>query len=174
MSGNGTNFGIFRNGSGRCLTTYERGHGDNRTCQPITDESSPASVTRIEYDVTQNVYAYGLNDITIYLAFTVLFLHVATVAVHMLIILLGNRRNSQAWSSLGGLFNLALQSPPADRLANTGVGTEASKTWRLRASVEELPGENQVGLSIRDGVAPDADGDKQTPRSLPRADWKYS
>ena len=166
--------GIFRHGPGACLAPYAEVTARNQTCQPVADGARPDNATRVAYDVAQNVYAYGLNDVTIDLAFAVLFLHAATVAAHMLIVLCGKRWNSRAWSSLGELLNLALHSPPAPLLAHTGAGTKASATWRLRAAVEELPGENRVALTIREEAAGGVDGDKATPRSLPRADWKYS
>ncbi len=126
-----------------------------------------ANYTHITFDATQNVYGYGFKNATVYIAFAVLFLHVATVLAHLLIVLLGRRWSSSAWRTLGELLVLALQSPSAAAPQN------AAATWRLWASVEVLPDNKGVGLVLREGAAEGAVEMAVPSGTMPLTDWTY-
>lgn len=137
--------------------------------------STPSQIlstsTRLDFVVDQRLYGYGFRGVTITLAFVVLFLYVATVLTHVLVLIIGPSWQSNAWNSLGELFILALRSPvPVAALENTGGGVTASTTWRLRASIRELH-ENRVGfvLESKGETAPEHGS-----KSHVRPDWKYS
>ncbi len=70
----------------------------------VDDATQLSNLTRVFIDISHDVYAYEFQGTTIYLAFAVLLLHVATVTVHLCIILFGERWSSSAWSSLGELW----------------------------------------------------------------------
>ena len=141
----------------------------------LTSDTQLENFTRVTYEVTHNVYAYGFRSVTTYLAFTVLLLYVMTVAVHMSIIFLGERWSSKAWSGLGELLVLAFKSPsPSEDLKNTGGGVECAKTWRLRTTVEEVSQDNAVGLVVRDEESLRETWDVKLRSRALRSDSKYS
>lgn len=143
----------------------------NWSISNMTPSQILSTSTRLDFIVDQRLYGYGFRGVTITLAFVALFLYVATVLTHVLVLLIGPSWHSNAWKSLGELFILALRSPvPAAALDNTGGGVEVSTTWRVRASVQELH-ENRVGfvLESEGETAP-----KHGSKSHVRPDWKYS
>lgn len=127
--------------------------------------------TRFDFNITQRLYGYGFRDVTITLAFVVLFLYVVTVFIHILFVVFGTQWSSRAWKNPGEMLTLALRSPVPDMiLDNTGGGVEKSETWRARASVRELQ-DGRVGFVIdNQGELDTEDG----PSSAVRPDWKYS
>ena len=131
-----------------CLQSLNAG---NDTCLPIA-KGAPIlnNYTRLGFEVTQLVYAYGFRDATVYLAFAVLILHIVTVAAHMAFVLCGRGSDRQGWMSLGELVALALRSPPSTLLSHlSGTRVDMSRTWRLRVLLEETE-ESSVGLVVRD------------------------
>lgn len=143
----------------------------NWSISNITPSHILSTFTRLDFVVDQRLYGYGFRSITITLAFGALFLYVATVLTHVLVLLIGPSWHSNAWKSLGELFILALRSPvPAASLDNTGGGVAVSTTWRLRAFIRELH-ENRVGFVLENGgeTAPE-----HASKSRVRPDWKYS
>ncbi|KAF8847919.1 hypothetical protein BDZ45DRAFT_811204 [Acephala macrosclerotiorum] len=134
-----------------------------------------ANCTIIALNTAQRFYAYGLTDLTTILAFVVLFLHTATVLLHISIIVFSKRWSSEAWSGLGELLVLALRSPEPETLANTGAGVDLGRTWRLRASIKELGRGNRVAVVVEDEGS---DGrraeNRQDVIGQVRPDWAYS
>ncbi|KAH7389083.1 hypothetical protein BKA64DRAFT_129747 [Cadophora sp. MPI-SDFR-AT-0126] len=180
---------------GMARSTYKFAHyqiGVNRTgryFQPLLgtgDINSPGTLaltsdmqlgnsTRVTFDIKHKVYSYGFRSVTTYLAFTVLLLYVATVAVHMGIILLGERWSSKAWSGLGELLVLALQSPsPSEGLRNTGGGVECAETWTMRATVEEVSQDIGAGMVVRKEEGLRETWDVKIRSRALRPDSKYS
>ena len=143
----------------------------NWSLSSVSPSQISANSTRFDFNVTQKLYGYGFRGVTITLAFIVLFLYVATVLVHIMILIFGTSWSSRAWKSPGELLVLALRSPiPDTALDNTGGGVETSTTWQARASVQELQ-DGRVGVVIANpGELDTKDGSP----SVVRPDWKYS
>lgn len=88
--------------------------------------------TPLDFEITEKVYGYGFRDVTIIMAFVILFVYVATVVIHITITSLGTSWSSRAWASLGEYIVLAMQSPAPtssvlDNL-NTGAGVRKLST----------------------------------------------
>lgn len=144
----------------------------NWTNSTLTPSQIKTNSTRLDFTLTQKLHGYSFSGITIILAFVVLFLYVATVLIHISIIIFGTSWSSRAWKSLGEFYILALQSPPPTSvLDNTGGGAKVSRTWQARASVRELQDGNRVGIVVREPSQSDAADDSI---SKVRPDWKYS
>ncbi len=111
-------------------------------------DTDDAATTTLIFELWQYAYAYGFRGATIYLAFVVLFLHILTVTVHTLVVLFKYRWTSKAWSSLGQLIVLALNSPPSELLEHTSAGVKISGTWRLETSVRELAEGDRIGIVV--------------------------
>jgi len=131
-----------------------------------------ANGTQASFEITQSVYSYGFRGVTITFAFVILLLYTITVLVHILVVAFGSGWSSSAWSTLAELLVLALHSPSAPLLANTGGGVNSASTWKLQASLEELGDGNRVGLVVG-GPELDSHSIKRV-CNMPRADWKYS
>lgn len=127
--------------------------------------------TRLEFAVFGELHGYGFHGVTIMLAFVALFLYVATVFVHILIISFGTRWSSRAWKKLGEFFVLAIQSPVPSVLENTGGGVKSSSTWKARVAIQELQNGKTVGIGV---VEPGLPGTQNASESRVRPDWKYS
>lgn len=127
--------------------------------------------TRLEFAVFEELHGYGFHGVTIILAFVALFLYVATVFVHILIMSFGTRWSSRAWKKLGEFLVLAIQSPVPSVLENTAGGVKSSSTWKARVSIQELQNGKTVGMRV---VQPDLSGTQNASESKVRPDWKYS
>ncbi|KAK6951406.1 hypothetical protein Daesc_007941 [Daldinia eschscholtzii] len=131
--------------------------------------------TNIPIVVSKQAYGFRLNNLTVFLAMIILLLHVALVVAHILISLIGRPWSSNAWSGLGELLALAIQSDTTKLLENTGAGISKAKTWKLTATVREVESETRLQLVISDeqndmrslGVK----GEES--EGIPKADWKY-
>lgn len=144
----------------------------NWTNSTLTPSQIKTNSTRLDFTLTQKLHGYSFSGITIILAFVVLFLYVATVLVHISIMIFGTSWSSRAWKSLGEFYILALQSPtPTSVLDNTGGGVKVSRTWQARASIRELRDENRVGIVVREPSQSDVEDESI---SKVRPDWKYS
>lgn len=146
-------------------------HG-NWSNSTLTPSQIKANSTRLDFSLTQKLYGYSFSGVTITLAFVGLFLYVATVLVHVLIMTFGTSWSSRAWKTLGEFYVLALQSPTTTSvLDNTGGGVKVSKTWQARASVLELQHGKRVGIIISE---PGQTDPEEGSTSKVRPDWKYS
>lgn len=147
----------------------------NWTTSTLSPREIEETGTRVDFEITERVYGYGFRDVTITMAFVVLFVYVATVFIHITITSFGTSWSSRAWTSLGGYFVLAMQSPAptSSVLSNTGGGVKKLSTWKARVSVLELQGGKKVGFTIRDSGRSDAeDASKQVTKVRP--DREYS
>lgn len=164
---------LIESNSTRCLVPRnESALGDCYAGSPlhILDNAQFSNLTGVIFDISHDVYAYEFHGTTVYLAFVILLLHVVTVMIHLCVIYFGDCWSSSAWSTHGELLVLAQQSPPSKHLENTSGGVRSSKTWRLRVSVKDLPGDNKAGMVIERAEHVD---ETETQTKL-RADWKYS
>ncbi|KAI1359196.1 hypothetical protein F5Y08DRAFT_344948 [Xylaria arbuscula] len=106
---------------------------------PVSDF---ADQTEIIYSVERYGWGYGLNSKTIWFSIITLLIHVVLViayfAYSFVFWIRANGWTSQAWGDVGEVIALAISSPPADELRNTGAGIDKSQTWmtalRLRES----------------------------------------
>lgn len=134
------------------------------------------SYTNIPFVVSKYVYGYRLDNLTVVLAMAVLLLHVALVLAHALIGLFGSSWSSMAWSGLGELLALGIQSDRTPLLENSGAGVSRSSTWRLKASVRELESENRLQLVLCEQPHNDKRHQVSAGASmgrLPKADQEY-
>lgn len=147
----------------------------NWTTSTLSPREIEETGTRLDFEITERVYGYGFRDVTVTMAFVVLFVYVATVFIHVTITSFGTSWSSRAWTSLGEYFVLAMQSPAptSSVLSNTGGGVKKHSTWKARVSVLEMQGGKKVGFTIRDSGRSDAeDASKQVTKVRP--DWEYS
>lgn len=144
----------------------------NWTNSTLTPAQIRASSTRLDFTITQRLYGYNFSGITITLAFVVVFSYLATILIHVCVMIFGTSWSSRSWRSLGEFFVLGLQSPtPATVLNNTGAGVKVSRTWQARVSVQELEHGRRVGVVVAEpGRADSGEGSV----SMVRPDWKYS
>lgn len=146
---------------------------ENWTSPTLSPSEIRRTSTRLDFVVTEVLYGYGFHSVTTILAFVVLFLYVATVFVHILIMIFGTRWSSRAWKSVGQLLVLAMRSPPPPPvvLDNTGGGVESLSTWRSRIFVRETQDGKMVDMMIEETGTSGANNGLA---SSVRADWKYS
>ncbi|KAL1848954.1 hypothetical protein Daus18300_013412 [Diaporthe australafricana] len=104
--------------------------------------------TNIPFVFSRYSYGYRLDNLTVTLAMAVLLLHVILVLAHVLIGLLGSSWSSVAWSGLGELLALGIQSERTPLLENTGAGVSESSIWRLKTAVRELESERKLQLVL--------------------------
>lgn len=104
----------------------------NWTTSTLSPREIEETGTRLDFEITEKVYGYGFRDVTITMAFVVLFVYVATVFIHITITSFGTSWSSRAWTSLGEYFVLAMQSPAptSSVLSNTGGGVKKLSTWK--------------------------------------------
>ncbi|KAI1481069.1 hypothetical protein F4774DRAFT_424380 [Daldinia eschscholtzii] len=155
---------------------YIENTGSNMTPALQEDDIQDTSLyTNIPIIVSKKAYGFRLDNLTVILAMTILLLHVVLAVAHILISLIGQPWSSDAWSDLGELLALAIQSDPTKVLENTGAGISKAKTWKLTATVRESESDNRLKLVISDEQndmqSPGAQGEKS--EGIPKADWKY-
>ncbi|OTB15029.1 hypothetical protein K445DRAFT_367224 [Daldinia sp. EC12] len=155
---------------------YIESTGSNMTPALQEDDIKDMSLyTNIPIVVSKQAYGFRLDNLTVILAMAILLLHVALVVAHILISLIGRPWSSNAWSGLGELLALAIQSNSTKLLENTGAGTSKADTWKLTATVREAESDNRLQLVISDEqndmVSPGVKGEKS--EGIPKADWKY-
>lgn len=132
--------------------------------------------TNIPFVTSNYAYGYRLNNLTVVLAMAVLLLHVALVLVHLLIGLLGSSWSSMAWSELGELLALGIQSDRTPLLENSGAGVSRPSIWRLKAFVRE----HESGTRLQLVLCEQPHNDKRhqlcagaSMGILPKADQEY-
>lgn len=132
--------------------------------------------TNIPFVVSKYAYGYRLDNLTVVLVMAVLLLHVALVLVHLLIGLLGSSWSSMAWSGLGELLALGIQSDRTPLLKNSGAGVSRPSIWRLKASVREHESEKRLQLVLCEQPQNDKrhqGGAGASMGILPKADQEY-
>lgn len=140
----------------------------------------PDAFTGINYSLYRLVYYFSFQGTPIYLAFTVLWLHLALVAVHCLVALYITPFHSGAWSQLGELLALALGSSPTGStgrgVQNTGGGVGRTKTWQLASFIRETQANNKLELVLWDGDQEDGmeRGEKSACLTKPELDCSYA
>jgi hypothetical protein len=128
-----------------------------------------ANHTKIETLSYCFMYSYRLRDLTVRLSMAVMLGYVVFVLCHFIVILGGDGWHSRAWSELGELFCLAMQSTPSELLQNTGGGVKYGDAYRLQAFVREARGTNKVELAL-EVDEPQSGSEIYT---LPQPDVKY-
>lgn len=147
----------------------------NWTTSTLSPREIEETGTRLDFEITERVYGYGFRDVTITMAFVVLFVYVATVFIHITITSFGTSWSSRAWTSLGEYIVLAMQSPAptSSVLSNTGGGVKKLSTWKARVSVLELQDGKKIGFTIKESGPSDAE-DVSKEVTKVRPDWEYS
>ncbi|KAI1425289.1 hypothetical protein F5Y12DRAFT_747718 [Xylaria sp. FL1777] len=98
--------------------------------------------TPFVFKVHRYGWAYGTRSGTIWFSIVILLIHVVLVVVHfsysfVFFFYQKNGWTSGAWGSIGELVALAINSPPAYELRNSGAGIYRSKTWMTRLRIRE-------------------------------------
>ncbi|KAI1172312.1 hypothetical protein F4777DRAFT_519813 [Nemania sp. FL0916] len=141
----------FENAS---LTTWlsEPKDGNVWTVQFLPGEESPNlsmrpvaefnDQTPFVFKMQRHGWGYGCRSSTIWFSVIILLIHVILVLVHftysfVFFFYQKNGWTSAAWGSIGELVALAITSPPAHELDNTGAGIYRSKTWMTRLRIRE-------------------------------------
>ncbi|KAK5626034.1 hypothetical protein RRF57_001750 [Xylaria bambusicola] len=121
--------------------------------------SSFADQTEVVYKVERYGWGYGLNSKTIWFSIITLMIHVVLVFVYFAYSLIFWLRakgwTSQAWGSVGEFMALAISSPPADELRNTGAGIDKSQTWMTTLRIREAGSVNdklELVVGVRGGT----------------------
>ncbi|KAM0812477.1 hypothetical protein AB5N19_12468 [Seiridium cardinale] len=129
----------------------------------------------IPLNLSEQMYGYRFDNITIIIAMSILLLHVTLVVFHTIVGILGRTWSSNAWSGLGELLALALQSDRIKELPNTGAGASEAATWIMITKVREIKAENRLQLVLSDGTDNSKQDDmEEEVVGIPKPDWKYS
>ncbi|KAG6368829.1 hypothetical protein INS49_003045 [Diaporthe citri] len=170
-NGSGNGYEVMRS------TAYNQGINTTLTDTLEGNDLLDADLyTNIPFAISKYAYGYRLDNLTVVFAMAVLLLHVALVLAHVLIGLLGSSWSSMAWSGLGELLALGIQSDRTPLLENSGAGVSRPSIWRLKASVRELESEKRLQLVLC--VQPHNDKRHQVCAGasmglLPKADQEY-
>jgi hypothetical protein len=81
-------------------------------------------------------YGYSFRRILIYIAITVLLIHVLLALTHMGTVLVGGL-SSRAWSTMGEMMVLAVNSSSTEQLRNTCASVSSMETWGFVTHVRE-------------------------------------
>ncbi|KAI3336371.1 hypothetical protein HD806DRAFT_473467 [Xylariaceae sp. AK1471] len=130
--------------------------------------------TAVVFKVKRYGWGYGLTSDTIWFSIIILLMHVVLVALYFgysFVFWWSNAGwTSAAWGSIGELVALAILSPAADELRNSGAGIHRSKTWMTRLRIREGsldPERLELVVGNRGGtVIPD--------EKMPRIDKEYA
>ncbi|KAK0657755.1 hypothetical protein B0T16DRAFT_402498 [Cercophora newfieldiana] len=115
----------------------------------VKDLLAQPSYARIGPVFEHNIYEYNFDSTTTKLAWAVLLTHVLLVLIHFVVTCVHGNWHSSAWSQLGDLLALAMNTRPTELLRNTGVAVKDWDTWRLTAYVRVSDGDS-IGLELRD------------------------
>lgn len=118
--------------------------------------------TPITFNVQRHGWGYGVkpdNADTIWFSIIILLIHVLIVAVYFgysfTFWCRARGWTSNAWGTIGEFVALAVVSPSADELRNSGAGINRSRTWMTRLRIRE-GSENAEKLELvvgtRDGA----------------------
>ncbi|KAI0433478.1 hypothetical protein F5Y09DRAFT_351553 [Xylaria sp. FL1042] len=136
------------------LTTWlsEPKGGNVRTVQYLPGNETPKlsmqavsefdAQTPFVFKVQRYGWAYGMRSGTIWFSIIILLIHVVLVVIHfsysfIFFFYQKDGWTSGAWGSIGELVALAITSPPAYELKNSGAGIDRSKTWMTRLRIRE-------------------------------------
>ncbi|RYC62370.1 hypothetical protein CHU98_g3830 [Xylaria longipes] len=97
--------------------------------------------TPIVFDVQRHGYGYGLNSDTIWFSVVTLLIHVLLVLVYFCYSFIFWCRargwTSNGWGTIGEFLALAVVSPSADELRNSGAGVNRSRAWMTPLRIRE-------------------------------------
>lgn len=106
-----------------------------------------AQATVIETRFYHQTHSYRFEGVILFLAFSVLVLHVLVVWAHFSMLVLGNGWYSRAWSDLSDLLVLAVVTKPAPLLKGASSPERRWSVWRHRVFVKTggLEGSDDAG-----------------------------
>ncbi|KAI0971309.1 hypothetical protein F4678DRAFT_434407 [Xylaria arbuscula] len=97
--------------------------------------------TSVVYTIQRYGWGYGHRTETIWFSIITLLIHVLLVVVYAVYSFVFWWRakgwTSNAWGTIGELVALAVLSPPAEELRNTGAGITRSRTWMTTLRIRE-------------------------------------
>lgn len=138
---------------------------------PMTLGQTPERLrdyTRMTFELTHYVYAYGFRGVIIYLALTALLLHTLTVLIHLAIMLRQrNRDGNESWLSPGDIMLLALNSPVPYEVWDVDSGGNKKALWRLRARLTSGRNNGRRLLIDQEQTA-DSDSEEELTSSQPK------
>ncbi|KAI1311991.1 hypothetical protein F5Y03DRAFT_261804 [Xylaria venustula] len=125
--------------------------------------------TAVVFTIQRYGWGYGLRTETIWFSIITLLIHVVLVVIYTVYSFVFWWRakgwTSKSWGTIGELVAMAVLSPPADELRNTGAGIHRSRTWMTTLRIREekadpdhlelvvgtrggtvIPGENLVNI----------------------------
>ena len=140
----------------------------NTSIQPWDIWAPQNGYTEMAITVQRYGYGYGLQDVPIKLAITVLLIYAVLVSVHIVVFLVRGR-TYKGYADMGEILALAWNSAPAEALVNTSAGIEKLRTWRHVVRIREGGG-MQLQLVLRD----DGDQNDGIPGLEPKLGAKYS
>jgi hypothetical protein len=146
------------------------------TKTPIVSDVGDSNLTKISLEYFHHVSSYQFRGNMIYVAFAVLFIHLGIAFTHFWVSILKNAWTSRAWSELGELLAIALQTSPTPLLINTGSGVNSRRTWRLRTVVRVVEPENRLEFVLTDGAGTAMEDETDhtgRPVSTPKPGRKY-
>ncbi|KAI0429970.1 hypothetical protein F5Y09DRAFT_245016 [Xylaria sp. FL1042] len=115
--------------------------------------------TSVVFTIQRYGWGYGLRTETIWFSIIILLIHVVLVVVYAGYSFAFWARekgwNSNAWGTIGELLALAVLSPPAEDLKNTGAGIRNSRTWMTTLRVREAkadPAQLELVVGTRGGT----------------------
>ncbi|KAI6261238.1 hypothetical protein MCOR19_002537 [Pyricularia oryzae] len=112
--------------------------------------------TKMDFEYFHFTYSYKFGGWLITFAFVVLFVHVALIAVHLVVLLLGGEwyEGSCTWGGIGELLVLALVATPPEGLRMKTGGDDPRDGWDIwkhRVLVQPSPQTGEGTMSVHEG-----------------------
>ncbi|KAL8810330.1 MAG: hypothetical protein Q9200_002667 [Gallowayella weberi] len=107
----------------------------------------------VRFQVRRYGYGWGFRGLPIKLAAVVLVLQALLGVVHVGFIVFGGW-SVKAWSTMGEMLVLAVNSRPAEKLKGMGAGVRDERTWREMVKIREMR-DRRLELVLDGGLPPD-------------------
>ncbi|TLD19232.1 hypothetical protein PspLS_09839 [Pyricularia sp. CBS 133598] len=111
---------------------------------------------KMDFEYFHFTYSYRFGGWLVTFAFVVLFVHVALIAVHLVVLLLGGEwyEGSCTWGGIVGMLVLALVATPPEQLRMKSRGDDPRNGWNIwqhRVLVQPSPETGQGTMSVHEG-----------------------
>ena len=142
----------------------------NLTTEQLASNSS--DFTEFAFEIQRYGYAWTFNRAPVYLAATVLIIHIIVVLLHLAYVICC-MQSSKSWTNWSELLVLAMNSTPTSALHNTGAGIDKSRTWQKCISVVESAEDDGNLELVIEGDGADRHHKEELVKRKPRPEKKY-
>jgi hypothetical protein len=137
------------NGNDALFLTTVSNNGTVLNSSPFFSDQT-ANWMHLEWQVERYGYGYSASTITVKIAMAVLLLHALLALGHTIVVCRpwrGRVWTCDAWSTIGVLVVLAMNSRPDERLANMSARIALGKSWQEVVKIREA-GVDEVELLV--------------------------